>query len=156
MSLNQYTSGSVHIHALSRPKNIPDKHLLSLPLTLSWDGEPEWPLSLVEELVVWMVVELWWASVWLCEGACVGDADFVADTWVVLLLDEELEWTVAVVSAASVCGGFDDAAGAVECVSGWFNCVTDVFVDGVVVTVMFSGCVSSCCTGLLMVELGGS
>lgn len=102
-----------------------------------------------------MVVELWRASVWLFEGACVGDADFVADTWVALLPDEEPEWTAVVVAMVSVCGGFDDVAGAVECVSGWFNCVTDVFVDGVVVAVMFSGCVSSRCAGLVAVELGG-
>lgn len=139
---------------MNRPKNISDKHLLSSPLTLSWEGEPEWPLPRVEELAVWTVVELWRASVWLVEGACVCDADFEADTWVVLLLGEELEWTAAVVALVSVCGGFSDVAGAVECVSGWFNCVTDVFVDGVVVAVMFSGCVSSCCAGLVAVELG--
>lgn len=85
---------------------------------MSWEGEPEWPLPRVEELAVWTVVELWRASVWLFEGACVGDADFVADTWVVLILDEEPEWTVVLVAVVSVCGGFDDVAGAVECVSG--------------------------------------
>lgn len=156
LSLNQYTSGSVHIHAVNRPKNISDKHLLSSPLTLSWEGEPEWPLPRVEELAVWKVVELCRASVWLFEGACVGDADVVADTWVVALPDEEPEWTAAVVAVASVCGDFDDVAEAVECVSGWFNCVTDVFVDGVAVAVMLSECVSSCCVGLVAVELGGA
>lgn len=130
--------------------------VVSSPLTLSWEGEPEWPLPRVEELAVWTVVELCRASVWLSEGACVGDADSVDDTWVVLLPDEELEWTAAVVALVSVCGGFNDVAGAVECVPGWFNCVTDVFVDGVVIAVMFSACVSSCCVGLVAVELGGA
>lgn len=63
---------------------------------------------------------------------------------------------MTVVAVASVCGGFDDTAEAVECVSGWFNCVTDVFVGGMVVAVMFSGCVSFRCAGLLVVELGGT